>query len=270
MWLRRALARRESFSIPVISVGNLVVGGSGKTPFVIEIASHYEDVFIVSRGYGRRSRGLLEVSRRGEIAVSVEESGDEAMLMAKRLPGASVIVSEDRKEGIRLARELEAKLIILDDGFNRVNIEKFEILLEPETIRNYLPFPAGGFREFAFTKSKADVVVKEGKDFKRIVTCSNLKERMVLATAIANPSRLYRYLPEGIVAKYILGDHEYFEEEKLYAVLKEARAESLLVTQKDAVKMLDFRLPLTIMNLRLDIDEEVYEKIDAYIARGVY
>jgi len=270
MWVRRVVSRRESFGLPIISVGNLTLGGSGKTPFVIEIALRYEGVWVISRGYGRKSRGLVEVSRRGRILTTVEESGDEAMLMAKRLYKASVIVSEERKEAIRLAKEQGAKLIILDDGFNRVDINKFEILLTPPHIKNYFPLPAGGFREFPWMGKKADVVLKEERDFKRVVTYSNLKERMVLATSIANPSRLNRYLPKGIVAKYILGDHEYFDQAKLYKILKDSAAQSLLVTQKDAVKLLEFNLPLSLIHLSLAIDEEVFEKIDGYIARGVY
>ena len=88
MWIRRKLAKRHTFGVPIISVGNLIVGGSGKTPFTIAVASRFEGVYIVSRGYGRQSRGLVEVSREGEVLVSVQESGDEAMLMATALPKA--------------------------------------------------------------------------------------------------------------------------------------------------------------------------------------
>ena len=123
------LPKKKSFNVPIVSVGNLIVGGSGKTPFVIALASRFKNVAIISRGYGRKSQGLVEVSRNGEILVDVRQSGDEPMLMATSLSQASVIVSEDRHKAIELAREQGAKLIILDDGFNRVEIEKFEILL---------------------------------------------------------------------------------------------------------------------------------------------
>ncbi|MDQ7047067.1 MAG: tetraacyldisaccharide 4'-kinase [Sulfurovum sp.] len=96
MFLRRVFATKRSFGLPIVSVGNLMVGGSGKTPFVIALASRFEGVTIISRGYGRLSQGLIEVSRRGKILVNVEQSGDEAMLMAESLPHCSVIVSEDR------------------------------------------------------------------------------------------------------------------------------------------------------------------------------
>jgi len=128
MFLRRAVSSKSHFNIPIVSVGNLQVGGSGKTPFVIALASRYKDVTIISRGYGRQSKGLVEVSYHGKVVVDVKQSGDEPMLMAKSLPNASVIVSENRTIAIELAMREGAKLILLDDGFNRVNIDKFEIL----------------------------------------------------------------------------------------------------------------------------------------------
>jgi len=127
MLVRRLLAQKKRFPLPIVSIGNLIVGGSGKTPFVIELASRYENVAVVSRGYGRQSRGLVEVSRKGKIVTDVRQSGDEAMLMAQSLPHASVFVSEDREAAIALAFKKGAEVIILDDGFNRVELDKFDI-----------------------------------------------------------------------------------------------------------------------------------------------
>ncbi len=267
MFLRRILAKQKDFGLPVVSVGNLIVGGSGKTPFVIALATRYESVAVISRGYGRKSKGLLEVSRNGKVLVSVEQSGDEAMLMARSLPHASVIVCENRKEGIDFAKEKGAKVIILDDGFNRVDIKKFEILLEPGYMPNILPFPAGPFREFFFVKRYADIVFREGKDFKRIVETDTLDTPALLVTAIANPKRLEPYLPKGVVGRYYLEDHAYFDEKILEKKMREAGAGSLLVTQKDAVKMAGFKLPIVEMRLKLEIDREKMAKIDRYIKK---
>jgi len=265
MWIRRLLARREAFAVPIISVGNLVVGGSGKTPFVIALASRYERVWIVSRGYGRRSRGLVEVSREGEILAPVEAAGDEAMEMARALPDASVVVCEDRREGIRYALEAGAGLILLDDGFNRVEIEKFEILLEPESLPNRRVLPAGPFREFPSTARRADLVLREGRDYRRIVEVENPGERMVLATSIARPERLEPWLPEGVVARHLLPDHGWFDKEELRGLLKRYGADRLLVTGKDAVKMDSFQLPLSVMKLKLEIDSALFEATDRYL-----
>ncbi len=265
MSLRRRIVTKKDFGVPIVSMGNLIVGGSGKTPFVIAIASRFKNVTVISRGYGRKSQGLVEVSRNGEILVDVAQSGDEPMLMAISLSQASVIVSEDRHKAIALAKEQGAELIILDDGFNRVEIEKFEIVLEPEIIKNYLPFPAGAFREFYLSNRYADIVAKEGQDFVRKVSFENLSPKMLLVTAISNPDRLDMYLPQDVVQKVYLKDHAYFEEEPLKELMQECRAESLLVTEKDAVKMKDFKLPISEMKLKLEIRDEIFVEIEDYI-----
>jgi len=264
MRLRRSFTKKEKFVVPIISIGNLIVGGSGKTPFVIALATKYPHATIISRGYGRKSKGVVEVVREQKIIATVEESGDEAMLMANLLPN-NIIVSEDRKKAIDYAISSGARLILLDDGFNRVGIKKFEILLEPQYIPNRLPFPAGPFREFSFTKKEADLILQEGEDFSRVVSFSNLREKMILVTAIANPQRLNKYLPKGVIAKKIFPDHAYFDEEVMVDLLRDSGADTLLVTQKDAVKLTPFMLPLSIMRLELDIDASVFESIDKYI-----
>ena len=265
MSVRRMVTSQKNFGIPIISIGNLIVGGSGKTPFVIALAKQLDEVAIISRGYGRKSKGLIEVSAEGKILVDVTESGDEPMLMAQSLPHASVIVSEDREVAIALAKEKGAKCIILDDGFNRVEIEKFEIVLEPEYIKNYLPFPAGAFREFWFNKKYADIVAKEGESFERQVDFEDLTQKMLLVTAISNPGRLDNYLPEGVVEKIYLEDHAYFEEEKLKKLLSKYEVQSLLVTEKDRVKMQGFKLPISEMKLKLEIKENIFTQVDEYI-----
>lgn len=265
MFLRRVFTKKRHFPIPIVSVGNLVVGGAGKTPFVISLAKRYADVAVISRGYGRKSQGLIEVSDRGKILTVVEESGDEAMLMASALPQASVIVAEERELAIELAIRKGAKLIVLDDGFNRVNIQKFEILLEPARIKNFLPFPAGAFREFYWTKYYANAVLKENHDFKRKVDYENLSEKMLLVTAISQPERLDAFLPDGVVAKVYMEDHAYFDEKNLAEKMDACRATRLLVTEKDAIKMSGFKLPLSLMKLELNIEDEVFTAVDTYV-----
>jgi tetraacyldisaccharide 4'-kinase len=268
MYIRRRFATRKAYDIPIISVGNLIVGGSGKTPFTIALASEFDNVTVISRGYGRKSKGLVEVSRRGNILTDVEQSGDEPMLMATSLPNASMIVSEDRDKAIELAQNNGAEVIILDDGFNRVEIDKFEILLEPEAIKNYLPFPAGPFREFWFAKRAADIVPKEGKEFVREVSVVDPRPKMLLVTAISNPGRLERYLPEGIVQKVYLPDHEYFDESKIKKWMEDCEAESILCTSKDRVKMEGFALPISEMKLKLNIEDDIIKKIQKYIQQS--
>ena len=266
MFFRRAFILKKEYSIPIISIGNLTVGGAGKTPFVIALASRYDKVTVISRGYGRQSKGLVEVSYDGHILTDVFASGDEPMLMAKSLKKSSVIVSENRKVAIDLALNRGAKIIILDDGFNRVEIKKFEILLFPKNIKNYFPFPAGPFREFYFSKSFSDLNLYEELDFKREVTFKNETEKMLLVTAISNPKRLKPFLVnKNIVGEYFLEDHAYFDKTFLKEKMLALGATSLLITQKDEVKMKDFQLPLSVMQLKLQIKSNILKKIDRYI-----
>jgi len=265
MLFRRLITLKKSYSIPIVSIGNLTVGGSGKTPFVIALAARYEDVTVISRGYGRQSKGLVEVSRKGKVLTDVFSSGDEPMLMALSLPHASVIVSENRETAIDLAIKQGSKVIFLDDGFNRVNIRKYDILLFPEKIVNYMTFPVGPFREFYYSKHFSDINLYENIEFKRLVNIENQTEKMLLVTAISNPERLEPFLPKNVVEKFFLEDHSYFNELKLKEKLLISGATSLLVTEKDEVKMKGFKLPLSVMQLKLQIKNDVLEKIDSYI-----
>lgn len=170
----------------------------------------------------------------------------------------------DRKVAIKKAISRGAKQIILDDGFNRVDIDKFDILLEPERVANRLPFPAGPFREFSFTQRYADLLLKENRDFYREVSFSDLSPKMLLVTAISHPERLDSYLPEGVISKHYLSDHAYFDEAEIRVLMDACGADSILVTQKDAIKMSDFKLPLSIIKLKLNIDSEILKSIHKY------
>ena len=88
---------------------------------------------------------------------------------------------------------------------------------------------------------------------------------MLLVTAISNPHRLDRYLPEGVIGKVYLDDHAYFDEDELAKEIEKYDAKTLLVTQKDAVKMEDFKLPLSLMKLELVIDDQILSSTDEYI-----
>ena len=267
MSIRRGSTRTKKYPIPIISIGNLIVGGSGKTPFVIALASHYSDrdIAIISRGYGRKSLGLVEVSQKGKLLCGVEQSGDEAMLMATSSPHSSVVVSEDRSKAIELAIQNGAKLILLDDGFNRVEIEKFEILLKPKSLPNRYTLPSGPFREFLYNYKYANLIATEGKDFKRVVSYENLYEKMILLTAIANPNRLNPYLPNGVIERIYLKDHAYFSEDAIKEWIDYHCADSIIVTEKDMVKMAGFKLPISLIKLKLQINNEVYQEIDRYL-----
>ncbi len=264
MWLRFKSKTSQDFGVKIISVGNLSVGGSGKTPLVTALALKYENVAIVLRGYGRDSQGLYVVKDKQDILCDVTLSGDEAMIYARKVQNAIVIVSEDRKKGIKKAKEMGAEVIFLDDAYSKHDIKKLDLLIEVKS-DNSSCLPSGPFRERLWT-DKEVVVLKDGVDFKRVVVVKDRCDKMSLLTAIARPQRLDKYLPEGIVSKNYFEDHHSFTKDELEDILSRDGSDSLLVTYKDFVKVESFGLPLSLLDLDVEVDDKVVEIIGKYIA----
>ena len=190
--LKRLFAKPQKFKIPIISVGNLTLGGSGKTPLVRALFKEFNGEFktcIILRGYGRKSRGLLEVALGGRILCDVRQSGDEAMEYALFLRGANVIVSEDRAAGILRAQTLGFELVILDDGFSKFNISKFDILLRPQSAPK-LPFclPFAAYRYPPFFYKFADFIPSPSDILQelKIISAADLQEGLNGADEISN------------------------------------------------------------------------------------
>jgi tetraacyldisaccharide 4'-kinase len=270
---KRLRAKPLFFGIPVVSIGNLIIGGSGKTPVVIALAKQKKDVAVVLRGYGRKSKGLYLVSNRGKILEDVTTSGDEAMLLALSLPNATIIVSENRVDGILKAKELSNKVVFLDDGFNKHDIEKFDILIRPKIEpMNIFCLPSGGYKETKMLYSFANIVLKDGVDFQRVVDftkdgkiCENLPKNLILLTAISKSNRLLEFLPKDTkIISFV--DHYYFTKKDIDDILKKYPKYNIITTQKDEVKLKQFKLKnLYIMKLHIDIEEKFIKQIDKYI-----
>ena len=129
--VERQPQRQRRLARPVISVGNLSMGGTGKTPIVAAIARHLVDAgerpAILSRGYGRADQtdGVVVVSDGRTIKESIERSGDEPLMLAGQVPGAVVCVSPDRHLAGTLAeRQLGCTVHILDDGFQHIELAR--------------------------------------------------------------------------------------------------------------------------------------------------
>jgi len=263
--MKRANSKAKDFGIPIISVGNLIVGGSGKTPVVVYLAQNKTNCAVVLRGYGRSSRGLYVISKEGKILEDINVSGDEAMLLALQLPSATIIVSENREEGILKAKQLNSEIVFLDDGFSKYSIKKFDILLRPlKEPTNIMCLPSGGYREPKMMYATADLVLTEGTDFKRMVSFKQNRElvetlpsKLLLLTAISKANRLLDFLPKDTVM-VAFEDHHTFTQDEITEVLTKYSKYSIISTAKDMVKLDQFKIKeIYLMDLTLEFNESV-------------
>jgi tetraacyldisaccharide 4'-kinase len=262
MYFRYAKSVAIDPGIAVVSIGNLTVGGSGKTPLTVALAQRFRRPAVVLRGYGRQSRGLQRVSDGEKILCDVHCSGDEAMLYALQLPRAVVIVSEEREAGIAAAKEAGCDCVFLDDGYGKHRIKKYDIVIAVPTPNRFC-LPAGPYRERLW-RGKEAAVVREGKEFDRRVEIKDAQKKMALVTAIARPERLDVFLPD-LVSKHYFPDHHFFTREELVEILENSGADALLVTYKDYVKIRQFDLPVALMDLSLKVDDALAAGVDHYI-----
>jgi tetraacyldisaccharide 4'-kinase len=164
--------RSRSLPCPVVSIGNLTVGGTGKTP-AVELAAQTlaelgRRVAIVSRGYRRRSSGIQVVADTASVRLDPSDAGDEPFLLARRLPGVVVVVGANRYEAARLAVErFGVTAVVLDDGFQHRTLDKdVEIVM----VRARHPWgngqllPHGPLREPLGALARATLVVAAGAE----------------------------------------------------------------------------------------------------------
>ena len=152
-----------SFEVPILSVGNLAVGGSGKTPlveFLIRELKNEYHIAILSRGYGRKTRGFLWV----ETNISPEKTGDEPLQIKTKFNDVAVAVCEDRVAGAKriLAEKPEINLVILDDAFQHRAIKpSLQLLLSVYSKPFFydLLLPAGRLRERRNGAQRADAII---------------------------------------------------------------------------------------------------------------
>ncbi len=163
-------ARRQKplrVDCPVVSIGNLTVGGNGKTPLVMELARILDGegkrVAIISRGYGRKSKGTRVVHVPGSSSSDFRAAGDEPSLMSRRCPYACVVVGEDRVDAARLAVETwKPDVILCDDAFQHRRLYRDLDVLAVHAHRgfgNRRLLPAGPMREPMAAASRAQLLV---------------------------------------------------------------------------------------------------------------
>ena len=257
----------ESIGIPVLCVGNYHVGGAGKTPTVLALATLLQGLgerpCVVSRGYGGRLRGpvMVDTNRHGAVDV-----GDEPLMMASQVP---VVIARDRAAGARLARARNATAILLDDGFQNPAIVKdasFIVIDSHRALGNGEVFPAGPLRSplpEQLARTDALVVVGNGNAAEGVVAAVSRQNKPVLRAwinpdmgsvatlqgkpvfafaGIGDPGRFFATLRSSgvdVVKEKVFPDHHAFSLREIENLISEAGRDglTLVTTEKDMARL---------------------------------
>jgi len=285
--------RGRSAGLPVICLGNLTVGGAGKTPAALAVArillAAHERPFFLSRGYGGRMTGPVLVNPAVYRATDV---GDEPLLLARLAP---TIVSRARVAGAQAARFGGARIIVMDDGFQNPSLKKDLSILVVDGSRgigNGRIIPAGPLRAplgTQLSRAQALLIVGSGEGATAVIEMGRrrglaifhgrleadsqhlaaLRGRKVLAFAgIADPQKFFATLIDDGIAvaeRWTFADHHQYSADDARTLLARAQAQHLvlLTTEKDHVRLI--RNPelsalaarTSALPVRLVIDEEL-------------
>jgi len=276
---QRGALRSRALRGPVVSVGNLSMGGSGKTPFVILLGELLRArglrFDVLSRGYGRQTKGVAVVDPAG----SARDFGDEPLLIARRL-GVPVIVGEDRFHAGEVAESrFGRQLHVLDDGFQHRSLARdFDIVLvTSEDVQDRL-LPAGRLREPVNSLIRADAVVLSdeasphspsvaGKLVWRIrrgIVAHDVPARPVGFCGIARPRNFFRDLESAGIeaqAEAVFRDHHRYSEQDVsdLAKLRErSQADGFVTTEKDAINLGGFLAalqPIAVVRVTMELSD---------------
>jgi tetraacyldisaccharide 4'-kinase len=239
-------------SVPVICVGNLTAGGSGKTPVAIAVAKRLlargERIFFLTRGYGGSETGPLLVQDHDAAAV-----GDEALLLARTAP---TVVAKDRAAGAAFAVRHGATGIVMDDGHQNFSLAKTVSLLVVDGFGNGLMIPAGPLREkvaqglaranAVIAMSDADLQGYGGPVLRaRLATPENNRaafagKRVFAFAGIGRPEKFVSSLKEAgaiVTGTQFFADHHPYRDAEIAGLKGRAEGAQLVTTEKDFVRL---------------------------------
>jgi tetraacyldisaccharide 4'-kinase len=304
-WYERHPEARRRLRQPVVSVGNLSVGGTGKTPLVALICEWLlergERPAILSRGYGRRPRdnGVTVVSDGTRVMADLDRAGDEPLMLANQMSGVIVAVCEDRHlAGIVAERRFGATVHVLDDGFQHLSLAReLDILVtSPGEIANGRVLPLGRLRERVDAAARADVVVVMDTDGpaarseawtlgisqsaggRRVLRASPTGPLFAVAS-IGNPQQFFDGLRAAgfdIRGTRAFRDHHRYSARDLTVIADAMRtggAEQVVTTAKDAVRLeplgpAPFTWTAVPMSLELDPPDALFASLEAALSRA--
>lgn len=272
----KGILKSYSFEVPVIAVGNLSVGGTGKTPqieYLIRLLSPHYKVATLSRGYKRKSEGFVLA----DAKANAETVGDEPFQYFRKFPQIQVAVDADRRNGIAqlLAQKNKPEIILLDDAFQHRRVKAgFYILLTSygDLFCDDFILPTGNLRESRAGATRADVIVvtkcpanlseaEQQKIKDRIganapiffstidyddkvydhngnLGVGELKsQQKLLLAGIAKPKPFFDYLQSGNDEVMVFPDHHHFSENDVLDIKNKAADKIIITTEKDFVRL---------------------------------
>lgn len=291
---------RRRLRQPVISIGNLAMGGRGKTPVVASVARLLMELgerpAVLSRGYGRRTAedGVVVVRDPEDLRADLDRSGDEPLMLARQLPGAAVLASADRYlAGCLAERQFGATVHVLDDGFQHLQLDRDVdvVIVAREDVERPATLPAGRLREpldtliaaSAILTADADVTIEAVPELeiplfrlRRSLGAAPPAEPVFAVAGIAGPERFLSDLRAAgwrVAGMMTFRDHYPYSRRDVARMVAAARtsgAASIVTTEKDHVRLLRFRpFAMPIAGVPLTMEADPREAFRQWLAGSV-